>query len=231
MPTLFIDTEPAVLQSQMNSNYFTAAYTAHATLRAWLQPSSDSKPSPPIPSSSTSTDARHLIFTSSFVGLFALAGYCPYTPSKCALRGLADSLAMEMQLYAGAAKGTMPDVKIHTVYPGTILSDAFALEQERKSDLTKKLEEDDVGQTPEQVAAACVSGLERGEELVSTILLTRVVAASMLGGARGVGLLDRMLSWVMCIFGVMAFVRADLDRKTRNWGRQHGPSGMKSDVA
>jgi 3-dehydrosphinganine reductase len=223
-PTLFIDTDPAELKAQMDSNYMTAAYTAHATLRAWLRPDS-STPTP------TSTDARHLIFTSSFLGLFAVAGYAPYTPAKTALRGLADSLAMEMQLYTGAAAGEskriVSEVKLHTVYPATIFSDSHEHEQQLKSDLTKKLEEDDLGQTPAQVAAESVRGLERGEELVSTALLTRAVAASVLGGTRGVGFIDRALSWVMTTLGIMSFVRWDMDKKTYNWGKQHGPSGMK----
>ena len=118
-------------------------------------------------------------------------------------------------------------MSIHTVFPGTILSDALIAENKLKSDLTKKLEEDDKGQTPDEVARYSIEGLERGEELVTTMWLTRLVMASVLGGStrNGWAILDTVLSWVMSL--VMIFVRGDLNGKVRAWGREHGPSGLK----
>ena len=98
-----------------------------------------------------------------------------------------------------------------------------------KADLTRMLEEGDKGQTAEEVAQQSIAGLERGEELVVTTLLTRLVMTGMLGGsARGgvvKGFVDTLLSWVMVV--VMVFVRWDMDVKVRKWGREHGGSGMK----
>lgn len=210
----------------MDSNYFTSVYMAHATLKAWLRPEdSNTKQemaasSPPLP--------RHLIFTASFLSFYSFAGYSQYSPSKVALRSLSDSLSQEMNLYA-AAHPSKPRVRLHTLFPATILTEANVEENKVKSDVTKMLEADDEGQTPDQCAKKCIAGLERGEELVSTMILTRLVMTSVLGGSTRSGFFrgfaDIVLSWVMVI--VMIFVRGDMDSKVRKWGKKYGSSGMK----
>ncbi|KAL8934085.1 MAG: hypothetical protein Q9216_006079 [Gyalolechia sp. 2 TL-2023] len=215
-PTLFVDTPIAELRNQMDSNYFTSAYIAHATLRAWLKPSSK-EDNPPAP-----TPTRHLIFTASLLSFFTLAGYAPYSPTKAALRSLSDTLSQEMNLYAFSST-----VRLHTIFPATIFTDSYEAENRVKSDLTKKLEEGDDGQTADEVARRSIAGLERGDELVTTTLLTRLLMTSVLGGSirNGWALLDTILSWVMSL--VMVFVRWDLDSKVRRWGKVNGESGMK----
>ena len=210
----------------MDSNYFTSLYMAHAAMTAWLRPT-DSGAKQETTASSRPLP-RHLVFTASFLSFFTFAGYASYSPSKAALRSLSDSLSQEMNLYA-AAHPSRPRVRLHTVFPGGILTDAFVEENKVKSDLTKWLEKDDVPETAEVCAKKCIAGLERGEELVSTMILTRLVMTSVLGGSARSGffrgLTDTILSWVMVI--VMVFVRGDMDSKARKWGKQYGSSGMK----
>ncbi|KAL8964461.1 MAG: hypothetical protein Q9197_006917, partial [Variospora fuerteventurae] len=103
-PTLFIETPVSEFQSQFESNYLTSAYTAHAALQLWLKPSSsDLQDAPESDSTSPSSAAlplsRHLIFTSSVVAFYPLAGYSPYSPTKSSLRSLIDTLSQELLLY------------------------------------------------------------------------------------------------------------------------------------
>ena len=196
----------------MGSNYFSSAHIAHATLRKWLSPSA-----PPL----EATEPRHLIFTSSVLAFYPLVGYSPYTPSKCALRALSDTLSQELQLYS---KGD--SVKVHTIFPATIFTAMYEQENLSKPGITKKLEENDPGQTPDEVAIASMNGLEKGEELVTTNgLLGYVMKVGMLGSSKrnGWGLVDTITSWVISI--VIVFVRWDMDGTVRKWGVEKGSQG------
>ena len=207
----------------MDQNYFSAAYMAHATLRSWLQPSPTSNPQTSLAKPNPS-EPRHLIFTSSVMGFYTFGGYSPYSPTKCAIRSLSDSLSNEMNLYASSAPSP---IKLHTIFPGTIFTAAYEEENKLKPDFTKKLEEDDGGQTPDQVAEKSIEGLERGDELVVTSFIGRVLMCTVLGGSRrnGLGIVDTILSWIVSL--VIVFVRRDMDGKVREWGRVHGTSGGK----
>lgn len=211
----------------MDSNYFTAAYMAHPTLEAWLRPKDKT-----AAASSTTPPPRHLIFTGSFLSFYTFTGYAPYSPAKAALRSLSDSLSQEMNLFLATQKASKtPPVRIHTVFPATIFTESYEEENKVKTDVTKMLEEGDPGQTPDECARVSIEGLERGEELVTTTFLTRLVMTATLGGSvRGgvlKGLLDTVLSWIVVI--VMLFVRADMDSKVRKWGATHGSTGMKKE--
>ena len=199
----------------MDTNYFTSAYMAHAGLRAWLKP-----PIPIQTQQSGSQQPKHLIFTSTVLAFLPLLGYAPYTPPKTALRGLSDTLSQEVKLYPKSNP-----VKIHTIFPGTILTPALETENLTKPAITKKLEEDDKGQTPDEVALKAIEGLERGEELISTAWLGWLLRCGGLGWSRrsGWGLLD----WVVgCVLGIVAsVVRWDMEGKVTRWGEVNGVSG------
>lgn len=225
-PTLFIDTDVSAFRSQMDSNYFSAVYTSHAALRSWLRPNTE-QPHKTIPSGGKPA-SRHLILTASFLALYPIAGYAPYSPSRAAIRALSDELSQEMELYA-AANPDSAAVKVHTVFPATILTESYEAENKIKSDLTKMLEGPNGGQTPQEVARSSIRGLESGHELVTTDWQTRLVMCSTLAGSlRGgfwKGLLDGILGSFMVF--VMVFIRGDMDRQVRGWGRLHGDSGNK----
>lgn len=247
-PTLFVDTPLEKFQTMMDSNYFSCVYMAHAMLNVWLQPQ------PALPTSKDNGDitannlqkqasvdpngregekrhalpARHLIFTGSFVSFYSFAGFTPYAPSKAAVRSLADSLSQEMNLYAAAHQNKLPAVKIHAVFPATMPTQSLNDENAVKTDLTKSLEEGDQILSPEECARRAIAGLERGEELVPTSTIIRLVMTSVLGGTVRGGfwkaLLNTLLGWVTLV--VMVFIRWDMDTKVAKWGREHGPSGM-----
>ncbi|OTA90925.1 hypothetical protein M434DRAFT_77123 [Hypoxylon sp. CO27-5] len=220
-PTLFVDTPPEQFQKMMDSNYFSCVYMAHAALNAWLK-------SPVASASEHGTKQkdprpRHLIFTGSFVSFYSFAGFTPYAPSKAAVRSLADSLSQEMNLYSS----TCP-VRIHAVFPATMPTEGLEQENSVKTDLTKALEEGDQVLAPEECARRAIAGLERGEELVPTSTIIRLVMTSVMGGsARGGfvrGLVNTVLGWVTLV--VMVFIRWEMDTKVAKWGRMNGSSGM-----
>lgn len=135
-----------------------------------------------------------------------------------------------MNLYS-AANPNEPRVRLHTLFPAGILTESFEAENKIQSDITKLLEEADHPETAEVIASRCLQGLETGQELITTDFLTDLVKRSMLGGSvrggfvRGFG--DWLLASLMAI--VMVFVRGDMDKKVRSWGRQFGATGVKRD--
>ena len=219
LPGFFIDTPPETLKKQMDTVYWTAAFTAHATLRRWLAPVPANQRAKPPP-------RRHLIFTSSVLAFVPLTGYGPYTPAKAAMRALADTLVQEVEMYNGARtnqKNAAPpaEVKVHIVFPMGILSPGFDNEQQIKPDLTKFLEEADKPQAPEEVAQISIKGLEKGEYMITTMLIASLMKANALGASpRNNMLVDTLLAWVSSI----AFLQVipDLTRKAWNWGRANG---------
>lgn len=202
-PELFIDAEMSSIRQQMDVNFFGTAEMAHAILKKWLHPGE------PI-----EKDPKHLIMTSSVVAFYTIPGYSPYSPSKCALRGLADTLAQEVMLYP-------QNVKVEVVFPGTILSPGYSEESKTKPEITKILEESDPKGTPDQVAEAAISGLESGEYFVSVSWLGELMRLLSLGSSF-------RNNWILDILGVcltqviVFFVQLDLVSKTKAFGRKNG---------
>lgn len=222
-PGLFIEMPIEAFRDQMDSNYFSSMYVAHAALRAWLPSTAQKRSAAPV-----SEEARHIIFTSSVAAFYPLAGYSPYTPSKSALRALSDTLSQELHLYSSHTA-----IKTHVVFPATIYTAGLETENKTKHAITKKLEEADGGQTPDQVAEASIKGLERGEELITTSgILGYLMKAGNLGSSKRNGwvIVDTITSWLVSV--VLVFVRWDMDRTVKNWGKSNvAIAGPKERIA
>jgi 3-dehydrosphinganine reductase len=225
-PGLFIETNTDTLRTQMELNYFAAAYLAHKTLQAWLYPST---PYSVQDKTSTPEPTRQLIFTSSAVAFVSIAGYAPYAPAKVAIRALADGLRSEVQLYNAARRskvstGVQPapfDVSIHTVYPGTILSPGYDNEEKTKHAVTREIESTDPKQTELQAATAAVQGLENGNSMIPTSWLIEAMKYGALGSSqRDNVILDTLGAWIMAI--VWLIMAPDLDGKVWSWGKKNG---------
>lgn len=188
---------------QMDVNYWSCVDMAHAILNEWLAPSSTGK-----------GNRRHLIFTSSVAAFYAIAGYGPYSPAKAAIKSLSDTLAQEMLLYGD-------DVKVHTVFPGTITSPGLERENQMKPDITHILEESDPVQSPDVVAAKAISGLEKGEYLVTVGWLGILMRATGWGGSRRNNwFVDTVVTWLVSVISI--FISIDLNGKVRTYGKKHG---------
>ena len=210
-PGLFAELSTRDLKNEMDTDYFSAAYTAHAAIQGWL-----STPSAPATKGKTTQEPKHIVFVSSLLAFLPLAGYTPYTPAKTALRALSETLAQEMLLYAHHTP-----IESHCVFPGTIFTAGYEREQLLKSGITKKLEEADEGQSAAEAARETLNGLERGEGTVVTSgWLGMAMRSGMLGGSRrsGFGIVDTVLAWVIGI--VLIFVRRDMDSKVIAWGTE-----------
>lgn len=183
IPMLFHDdrTMPE-MRREMDVNFWGGSEMAHAILREWWAPSNTFPADQP----------KHLIFTASVLALYAIVGYATYNPTKWALRGLADTLAQEALLYPEQP------VKVHVVYPGSILSPGFEREQRSKPDVTMQLEKDDPKLTPDEVARNAIAGLEAGDHYVTYGILGNLMRWGTVGGAlRNNPLVDTLMAWVM----------------------------------
>ena len=210
-PGHFAELSTDILREQIETDYLSAAYTAHASIQAWLSGN------PKSASPSTAKEPKHLIFFSSLLAFLPFVGYTAYTPAKTALRALSETLAQEVLLYADHTP-----IETHCVFPGTIFTAGYEREQLTKPEVTKKIEEADGGQTPKEVAEETIKGLERGEgNVVTSGWLGVAMRAGMLGASRrsGFGIVDTLLSSVIGI--VLIIVRRDMDGKVLAWGREN----------
>lgn len=193
----------------MDVNYFGAAEMSRAILREWLAPENAAKKGEPRP------QPKHIVFTASVVALFALVGYGPYTPSKYAIKGLADTLAMELLMY--------PDnpVKVHLVCPGSITSPGLERENKTKPGITLELEKGDPALTPDQVAERSIKGLQGGEYLTTVSILGEFMRWGVMGGApRNNWIIDTVMSWFVPI--VYFFVLMTMNGQVVGWAKKHG---------
>ncbi|CAG8426919.1 unnamed protein product [Penicillium salamii] len=218
-PGFFIDVPIQEHKQQMDTIYWTAANTAHSTLRNWL--------APVYPSERMKFSRRHLIFTCSTLAFVPVAGYSPYSSAKAAIRSLSDTLSQEIEMYNGAFsqrhnnKAPAADVKIHNIFPMGITSPGFDNEQKIKPELTKKLEEADKPQSPEEVAQISIAALERGEYLVTTNLIGAFMKGTALGPSPRNSIIgDTLLSWISNL--VFLQVIPDLRGKAFAWGKKNG---------
>ena len=222
VPSLFLDASESTLRSQMDVNYFSAAFLAQGALRAWLD-------SPHPASAQRWRDgrrlSRHFVTTSSTAAFVPLAGYAPYSPSKAALRSLHDQLKSELNLYNGAfSRQTDPPpyIEPHIVFPGTITSPGHQRENRTKHKVTTLLEEGDESQTPNQAAVGAITGLEQGQAMITTQKLMGEVlkACAWQGSRRDRPFLNTAMSWVIGL--VWLFVGWDMEKKVWKLGEREG---------
>ncbi|KAH6636140.1 hypothetical protein F5144DRAFT_486537 [Chaetomium tenue] len=204
------DNAMSAARRNMDVNYFGSAEMSRAILREWLNPDNRD---------STRPEPKHIVFTASVLALFAIVGYGPYTPSKWALRGLADTLAMEVNLYPETP------VKVHVVFPATITSPGLERENQTKPAITAELEKDEPPETPDTVARRAIAGLERGEYFVAVSFLGNLMRCGVMGGSpRNNWLFDTLLGWLVPViyFFVLRIMNGQL--LNHNNPYRHQPS-------
>ncbi|KAI5236781.1 NAD(P)-binding protein [Aureobasidium subglaciale] len=216
-PGLFLDTPLETHRAQMDMNYWASFYLAHATLKRWLAPTAEKK---------VQRRPRHFIMTASTLAFIGVAGYTPYAPAKAALKSLADSLRMELNMYNATIDSPHPSpaaaTHIHLVCPGTILSPGYENENKSKHAITKGLESGDPKQSEDSVADAALKGLQRGDYIITTQWLGHAMRVSALGGSprNGWGIVDVLFSWATSV--AWLFIAPDMETQVWRYGKEHG---------
>ncbi|KAJ1719753.1 3-dehydrosphinganine reductase [Coemansia erecta] len=156
-PGVFIEQTEKDLARIMDINYNGTVYTVHEVVKRLV---------------AEKTKGAHIVFISSTLGFFGLIGYAGYCASKFAIRGLAESLRIELQMY---------DINVHCYFPGTIFTPGYEAENLTKPQITKDIEGADDGLTPEQCSKGMFKGLARGEFAITTDPITMLFRCTTRG--------------------------------------------------
>ncbi|CAG8955554.1 hypothetical protein HYFRA_00009508 [Hymenoscyphus fraxineus] len=208
-----IDITAADIESCMKNNYYTSAYMAHWMLRAWIEDDKTAERETPR--------LRQIVFINSAAAFLGLPGYTAYTPSKCAVRALADTLRMEALRYSSQVS----TYTIHCAFPSNFITESFFEEQKRKPKITKEIE-GTLGTvlelrkkfpSAEKVAQQIIKGVSRGEfALCDDSLEGAMFFANMVGPSpkRGLGIVDSIFA-ILVGFFVWPNLRRIWERKLK----------------
>jgi 3-dehydrosphinganine reductase len=134
-PGYFHELPIEVFEQTMAINYFGTLYTIKAALPLMMQ-----------------QQKGHLVLISSGAGLIGIYGYTPYSPTKFAVRGLAESLRGELKLSG---------IRVSIVYPPDTETPQLVAENKTKPDETKLITGTAKTWSAENVARVIVRGIER----------------------------------------------------------------------
>ncbi|KAJ1965809.1 3-dehydrosphinganine reductase [Dipsacomyces acuminosporus] len=160
-PGIFAEQSLNVIEQPMNVNYYGVMYTTHEVVRRMV---------------AEKIKGGKVVLVSSTLGFFGLIGYAGYCASKFAVRGFAEALRVELQMYG---------IGVHCYFPGTIFTPGYETENLTKPQITKDIEGADEGMTPEQCSAGLFKGLERGEFAIATDPITLLFRCGMRGAMPG----------------------------------------------
>jgi len=141
----FVETSHKEFERLMRINYLGAAHVTRAFLPRMLENKADADPAvPPRPST--------IVFTSSAAGQVGVYGYAAYSPTKAALRSMAESLSMEVP----------SSVAVQVAYPPDTDTPGYEAEQVGKPKETHLISEvaglyqpKDVARTMVDAALSC----------------------------------------------------------------------------
>jgi 3-dehydrosphinganine reductase len=134
-PGYFQELPLEVFERTMAINYFGTLYCIKAVLPSMMQ-----------------RRKGKVVIISSGAGLIGIYGYTPYSPSKFALRGLAESLRGELKVLG---------IGVTIVYPPDTDTPQLAEENKTKPEETKQITASAAMWTAENVAQAIVKGMEQ----------------------------------------------------------------------
>eukprot|EP00002_Diphylleia_rotans_P040134 TRINITY_DN945_c0_g1_i1.p1 TRINITY_DN945_c0_g1~~TRINITY_DN945_c0_g1_i1.p1 ORF type:complete len:343 (-),score=83.18 TRINITY_DN945_c0_g1_i1:80-1108(-) len=135
-PGYFFELTPEDFKRQMELNYLGTINTVKAAL-------------PHMMAAKRGT----IVFVSSAASMAGFIGYSAYTPTKFALRGLADCLRNELRLYG---------IQVRIFFPSAMKTPGYEREEQIKPEETKKIESLDPVFSEEDSAKTLLSGLKSG---------------------------------------------------------------------
>lgn len=200
-PGFFLEQNQSDFEKGFKLDYMTALATSHAAAKLFVRLGK--------------RDGK-IVLVSSTLGLMGLVGYAQYSPMKFAIRGLAECLRSEFQLYS---------IGIHAYFPGTILSPGYQEENKTKPAITLELEGDGEkeGLTPKQCAEGLLKGVEKGQFFITTDFLSELFRAATATGGSVPGngwLFDKVKSFIAGI-GLPVWRILIADRSIQGHREQH----------
>jgi 3-dehydrosphinganine reductase len=140
-PGVFTEMDHNIHRDNMEVNYFGSLYPTIAVVPGMVQRKSGC-----------------IIFISSLVGIHGLYGYAAYSPSKFALRGLADVLRYELK----------PDgIDIHVAFPSDTQTPQLDFENRHKPPILKALSESNTKvETADFVADRIIKDVVKGRYMI-----------------------------------------------------------------
>lgn len=148
-----------------------------------------------------------IIFTGSVLSFMGMFGYSQYSPMKYAIRGLAECLRSELQLYG---------IQVHMYFPATILSPGLKEENKTKPALTLEIEGQDEGLSPEACAQHLLRGVESHEFSITDGIIGQFLRISSGGCAPGNHFLFDSILMVPARWVLLAWRRFVADRTVQN---------------
>ena len=189
-PGLFLNHTEEEFDKGIRLIYKTALCTAHAAAAYMKQNQIPGK----------------IIFTGSFLSFMGMFGYSQYSPMKYAIRGLAECLRSELQMYG---------IQVHMYFPATILSPGLEEENKTKPALTLEIEGQDEGLSPEACAQHLLRGVESHEFSITDGIIGLCLRVSSGGCAPGNRLLFDSILMVPARWVLLAWRRFVADRTVR----------------
>jgi 3-dehydrosphinganine reductase len=158
-PGHFEELPPDVFRAQMELNYFGVLHSVRAVVPPMIE-----------------RRRGHLVLVSSGAGVVGVYGYSAYSPTKFAVRGLAETLRAELKPYGIVVGCALPP---DTDTPG------LARENETKPAATASISETVKVRSAGAVATAIVRGIEKDRLVITADPSTRMLAraAGILGPA------------------------------------------------
>ncbi|KAI1173517.1 putative short chain dehydrogenase/ reductase [Nemania sp. FL0916] len=214
-----VDLDENQLDCCMKNNYYATLYPTKAVADMWIKDDKQNTKHEGLPK------LRQVIMVSSAAAFLGLPGSVAYTPSKVAVRALADTLRMEFMRYSSKTS----NYTVHCAFPGDFISPGFYLEQNTKTSLTKRMQGTDMSlealeakyPSSDEIAALIVTGVDRGEFIIcDKSLAISLLFTNMIGPSpkRGLGILDSLLglltSWIL-----FPILRRRWEAMTRDDGR------------
>lgn len=141
----FEDLPSNAFRDQMDSNYFSAVFPAHAFFKRMCK-----------------RKAGHIVFVSSMAGLTAVFGQSAYCPTKYAVRGLAETLYFEGKPYG---------IDISIVFPPDTDTPGFRADNQTTPPETLKIQESGGLFMSDPVAKGILNGIKAKKFRVTTGLI------------------------------------------------------------
>lgn len=153
IPKLYQDLTLEEIDDGINTNFRTTAYLLHELLPYVI-------------------DKGHIVLTSSTVAFYPLPGYGQYSPMKCAIRALADTLEMELH---------PRKIHVHTFFPGNFASEGYIKENLSKPEITKLIEGPSTAISVNECADILIKEINNGEHYIHTDTVGWLLACFSLG--------------------------------------------------